>query len=128
MTSRWGVPAMQRDMDLARQILLEIARRVDSGGSQDEEIVIEGYSRRKVSVHIMLLAKGGLIDAEDLTSRGQLDWIPIKPTNEGYEFLDLSSDEEAWAKAKGMICGMGGAFSFDILRQYLSKLAASMVL
>ncbi len=116
---------MQRDMDLARLILLEIARRADTNSPQ--EIVIDGHSRRKISVHIMLLAKGGLIEAEDMSTRGILDWIPTRPTDAGFEFLDTSSDEDVWKTAKSMIVEMGGSFSFDILRQLLVKLTAAIV-
>jgi len=56
---------MKRDMDLARQIMLELEEAPSFG--EWVKIAPTGWSEQEVNYHVMLLAKAGLIEADDVS-------------------------------------------------------------
>ena len=113
---------MQRNMDLARAILLRLEQCPYTGGWH--EIDLDGYSSEDVAYHIHLLHEAGFIDAINLTTMGSPhpDWKPKTITYLGHEFLESSRDETRWQRAKGLIKEKGGAMTFDALKLVLSEL------
>jgi len=89
---------MKRDMDLIREMLLEIEANPDpmDGPSLD----IGGRSRDEISYHVMLMHQAGLIDAWDCSSVDEICWYPKDLTWEGHEFLEAARDPARWQKAK----------------------------
>ena len=112
---------MERDMDLARKILLEIEKRSwkDSGTS----LKIEGYTDDQVYYHVMLLSEAGLIKAMDCSSREGPCWYPQSLTWQGHEFLDACREAGRWEKAKALIKEKAGAVGFEVLKALLVGLA-----
>jgi hypothetical protein len=113
---------MKRDMDLVRQILLEMERR-SSYVEQLKPITIEGRSDEEVSYHIMLLHEAGLMEASGMTGGGRLHWIPQSLTWEGHEFLDAARDDTRWNKMKVMVKEKAGAVGFEVVKQVLVVMA-----
>jgi hypothetical protein len=111
---------MKRDMDLARQILLEIEKQPSWGS--EINLSMEDYSDEDVSYHVMLLHEAGLIVAVDLSSFSDIKWIPTRLTWQGHEFLDAARDNNRWNKAKDAMGKVGG-FVFEIGKQVLIELA-----
>ena len=70
---------MQRNMDLARLILMEVEKHPRDVGWITIEI--EGYSDEEISYHAKLLKQAGLIDATPLAqSNSPVDWMPTSLT------------------------------------------------
>jgi DNA-binding transcriptional ArsR family regulator len=113
---------MKRDMDLARAILLKIEEQPFTGAWV--EITIDGYSPDEITYHVMLLAEAGLIDADDVSSIANVEWMPKRLTWEGHEFLDAARDNNRWNKAKNTMEKFGG-FVFEIGKQVLLELIKS---
>lgn len=109
---------MQRDMDLIRQILLDIESAKTFIGFLD--ITIEGYGDKEISYHIMLLDQAGYIVANDTGSGG---WRAVSLTWDGHEFLDTARDDTQWNKAKTMIKEKVGSTAFEIIKQVLYEMA-----
>ena len=103
----WG-EQMQRDDDLARQILLDIEALPDPlyefglyyGTAQEDRIRY---------YHLRLLADAGFLEESGET--GGM-W---RITNAGHDFLNLTRKPETWERAKAAARGLSG-FSLGILR------------
>jgi hypothetical protein len=111
---------MKRDLDIVRGILLEIEKQ--SSWNSEINLQFDAYSPEEVSYHVMLLHEAGLIVGTDLSSFSDLQWIPVRLTWQGHEFLDAAKDDNRWSKAKAAMGKVGG-FVFEIGKQLLIELA-----
>lgn len=107
---------MKRDMDLIRQVLLEMEKQSfeDSGTF----LKFDGYSDEEVSYQVMLLDEAGLIQAQNLSGGSDLVWVPMRLTWQGHEFLDAARDDTRWNKAKDAMAKAGG-FVFEVAKSLL---------
>lgn len=113
---------MKRDPDLIREILLET--ELSSSLVRGFEITIEGYNPEEITYHIMLLHEAGLIIASDVSTMGHIDFIPVRLTWAGHEFLDAARDNERWGKTKKAM-GKTGGFVVSVAEQVLIELVKS---
>jgi len=116
---------MKRDMDLIREMLLEIEANPDpmDGPSLD----IGGRSRDEISYHVMLMHQAGLIDAWDCSSVDEICWYPKDLTWEGHEFLEAARDPARWQKAKDIFDKLEGGQVFEIVKGVLDHLVEEEV-
>lgn len=116
---------MKRDMDLVREILIQIEKH----GCTPTKLTIDGYSDEQIGFHISLMGDGGLLETQDVTSRTSQSrqGVPIKMKWAGYEFLDLSRNNEIWqeAKQKGVQKAIG--LPFDIIKLILTTITKTML-
>jgi DNA-binding transcriptional ArsR family regulator len=101
---------MQRDMDLARAIMLEIKKQPYTGGWLN--IAVSGAAPEATDYHIMLLNEAGLIEAIEPQARS-MRWQVVRLTWPGHEFLDAARDEKIWAGARSAMAKVGG-FSMQL--------------
>lgn len=113
---------MKRDMDLVRQMLLEIEKHPYTGDWV--ELAIDGSSPEEITYHVILLHEAGLIEADDVSTMSNIEWRPKRPTWQGHEFLDAARDDTRWSKAKDAMGKVGG-FVFEIGKQVLLELIKS---
>ena len=92
---------MKRDLDLIKEILLEIEKKDDT--SPIMNLSIKGYDQVLVDYH--LLDQAGLIDAEiaRVGANEIYDPIILEITWNGHEFLDAARNETVWRKGKELI-------------------------
>ena len=118
---------MNRDMDLARQILLAV-ERTPYQGKPGFLLTLKDISKEELDYHIMLLQEAGLIEATGTTYQsGRIEWRIKRLTWEGHEFLDAARNENRWNQAKKTIGEKGGSLTFDILKAVLAQLARQAV-
>ena len=86
-----GSEPVERDMDLIRELLLQIA-------------AFEGHSLAEVTYHVNLLFEAGLVDGEP---RSELPMIS-RLTWKGHEVVDSIRDAGIWANVKERIKGLPG--------------------
>lgn len=115
---------MKRNMDLIREILLEIEVRPPSVMGFD--LNIENYSPEMVSYHVLLLHEAGLIRAAE-PKGNQRFWRPKRLTWRGHEFLEASKDNARWSKVKEAMEGAGG-FVVEVAKTLLIELMKRQVL
>jgi hypothetical protein len=118
---------MKRDMDLAREILLQI----EAAPSPDSlvDITSPDHTEAEVSYHVMLLAQAHLIEAYDFSGKDSgLLWKPIRLRWEGHEFLEAARDDSRWERAKRLIREKGSGTVFSLLQEVLIKLATQALL
>ncbi|SCL76594.1 hypothetical protein L21_2529 [Methanoculleus chikugoensis] len=113
---------MKRDMELVRQILLQIE---SSTGDDFANIQIENYSPEEIAYHVYLLKDAGLIEAEISYSMDSVkpeDYVIFRMTWAGHDFLDASRDEGLWKKAMGIIGEQVKSAPFDVIKTILVKM------
>jgi hypothetical protein len=117
---------MKRDMDLVREILLEMETwNVDQ---RDREIVIKGHTPEEITYHLGLMHQAGLIKAADASSRDGEAWLPVDILWDGHEFLEASRNETIWAKAKQKALTTTGTLTLEALKVALSLLIKQAVM
>ena len=114
---------MKRDMDLIRQILMEIEKHREPLGSFSLDI--ENHSPDEISYHVKLLAEAGLVEALDMSSFSGFEWQATSLTWHGHEFLDAARDETVWNKTKAVVQAQGGSLPFDVIKGLVAKAAAA---
>ncbi|MEQ8210346.1 MAG: DUF2513 domain-containing protein [Lacipirellulaceae bacterium] len=111
---------MKRDIDLARELLLDIENRgidcsmtvLRTGPNQENE--------ERTRYHLRLLIDAGLLKEVDRTSTG----IPcLRLTHDGHELLELARHEGRWRQAKAICQQRIGGLSLSVIRQLLIRLA-----
>lgn len=110
---------MKRDVDLIRQLLLEIER----GGAEfppDELGSGDCRHEDRIHYHVRLAIDAGLVKETNRTSGGR---PCLRLTCAGHEFLDLCRDDVRWREAKWVVQEHTGGLSLNILRALLTKWA-----
>ena len=110
---------MKRDMDLIRQILLDVeagkwsyeVARIDENGSIDEDPALN-LQLTTVLYHLQIMHDAGFIKFLEMSDThlrlNGMTWA-------GHDFLDTIRDDENWRKTKEGAKKLGGAgFSFIV--------------
>ena len=120
---------MLRDMDLVKDILIELGNNTPGTSYNSENFEIPGHDPEEVHFHLYLLEQAGLIEAHDATGMGSQgpEMIPLWLTWNGYEFLEAASNEGIWEKAKGVLKEQGLGTSFDLMKTLLVKLGQEAI-
>lgn len=105
---------MKRDMELIRQVMIEIEKNPDP--MQPIEIHIAGFSDLEVSYHVMLLAEHGFVEAINFTTHDGFEWQAQRLTFEGHEFLDAARSDTIWKTAKEKIVSTTGVLTLESLK------------
>jgi hypothetical protein len=112
---------MERDMDLIRDLLLDMERgqkvfevRSDSVSRAlgSEEIGMSTEEADKLDHHFGLLQEKGLVE---FRRSGGGAWTVTNITWEGHDFIDSVRDPELWAQTKQGVTKAGG-FTFDVIK------------
>lgn len=98
---------MKRDMDLVRDLLLQIEAK-DDGTLQLVEIDKKNWAEAQVAEHRFLLIECGFINGVDFTSHEGREYKPQRLTFAGHDFLDSIRDSEIWAETKAGAHAAGG--------------------
>ena len=90
---------MKRDMDLVRNILLEV-EAAPAGESIQVLRNVGQHSHPAVAEHVELLEESGLIDAEIIKTGQGRAYLIRRLTMDGHEWLDAARDPGIWNQAK----------------------------
>jgi hypothetical protein len=130
------VHTMKRDLDLARQLLLDIeARDADCSvsvlkptplreslnGTANHNFASSNFdSDERIRYHLRLLIDGGYLREVDRTTAG----VPcVRLTHDGHELIELTRREELWREAKWLCQEHTGGLSLTVIRTFLVRLA-----
>jgi hypothetical protein len=120
---------MKREPDLIREILLKVEAYPKASGPDYNywfSSPIGNYSWEHVSYHVLILDEGGFLIAhnEQTTDEDQQlqdNWIPVRLTWQGHEFLDAARDANRWRLVKKAM-GHTGGFVVGVAQQVLVEL------
>jgi hypothetical protein len=122
------VHTMKRDLELARQLLLDIeANGADCSVSAlrigaVHEPAIHHATEERIRYHLRLLIDAGLLKEVDRTATG----VPcVRLTNDGHELLELSRSEHLWHEAQQLCLDRTGGLSLSVIRTLLTRLATA---
>ena len=103
--------AVERDMDLTREILLSIEHNPQMDGTREfyisdpEEIGITGCSIEELSYHFALLIEAGFVDGATTVVSPV---IVRRLTWKGHEFLANVKNDDIWSTTKKRLSGLQG--------------------
>jgi DNA-binding transcriptional ArsR family regulator len=109
---------MKRDMELVRQILLELEKKTAPKSTMPEP-EFPGYTPEQISYHVEIMYQAGLITAHDEGTINIYQWYPVNLTWQGHEFLDAARNETFWKKATGKLSEVTGGLSLELLKDVL---------
>jgi hypothetical protein len=100
---------MKRDMDLIREILIEVEKLGPEGG----EVGVEGRSTEEIAYHTEIMKEAGLLkEATD-------DWVD-RMTWQGHEFLDAARSLGTWKKTMLRVGGAVGSATLETIMTVLA--------
>jgi hypothetical protein len=107
---------MKRDMDFVRDLLLQIET---ADKSSLKELMPPGdvseESYEKLSEHLkMLIEEAGLVTGIAAHTMAYRNWLDMRLTWKGHEYLDNIRDPEIWKKTKEGVQKVG-SFSLDLV-------------
>lgn len=115
---------MKRDLNLARQLLLDIEAR---GADCSVSVLRPGANHdheEQIRYHLRLLIDANLLKEVDRTSAG----IPcVRLTHEGHELLELARSENRWREAELVCQERIGGLSLTVIRGILLRWATQSV-
>jgi len=114
---------MKRNMDLMRKIL--IAAEESPDGFAPRSFEIDGYTWEQVGYHVHLMNQAGLVEAADVTHRGNTgpEAVLRALTWEGHEFLEAARRESLWERAKSFALEKTGGLTIAAMRMSLEMVA-----
>jgi hypothetical protein len=111
---------MKRDIDLVRQLLLDIEAR---GADCSMSVLRTGSDNdadERVRYHLRLLVDAGYLQEVDRTSAG----VPcLRLTDAGHELIELARSEACWREAKGACQERTGGLALAVVRGILLEWA-----
>jgi len=107
---------MKRDWDLIREILLKV-EDTDSADAGIKASDFPKHPEELVNYNIHLLYQASLIEAIDVrTLCAPLDYIVMRLTWSGHEFLDSIRSQTVWERITTYLSEKGLAISFEAIK------------
>ncbi len=118
---------MKRDMDLIRKIAFAIEATEDP--IESVSIAIDDFTPKQIAYHCELMNDSGLFVSETFTHTESKfeEFLILRLTSKGHDFIDSARNETIWVKAKNTISSKVGGITIDALIQYLSSQALSVL-
>ena len=118
--TKFGPKAVKRDMDLVRDILLQVEQ---SGDVSKLEIEVDDIDKTVFGYHQHIIIDAGLAEGVDQTNLGHTNPQAriTSPTWKGHEFLDAARDPSTWENAKDRAGKVGGV-SLQVMTSILTEL------
>ena len=105
---------MERDLNLIREILISLTKKIHSGPSQ---MLVNGYSKDIISYNCQLLVNAGYITAL-VSSLGTV--LPKALTQKGQEFINPIRNWRTWDKVLAEIDKCKLPENFDELKSIIT--------
>ena len=121
---------MKRDMDLIRDLMLQVEAFPAGVTHLGSNIDLRGNDPQVVAEHLALLIEQGLIKGKSISGFDALapDHIVIIGISwNGHEFLDSVRSETIWAKTKERVTKVGGSVSVATITEVASAIAKSLL-
>ena len=117
---------MKRDMNLIREILLEIETK-QKGSDRIELQAHTDYSSDELNYHLGLLLQADYIDADADTTYDGTSYTIRGLTWYGHDFLDSVRSEPVWSSVNKKLSKVGGTAAIELIK-YLAVEAAKVIM
>jgi DNA-binding transcriptional ArsR family regulator len=120
---------MKRDLDLLRDILLEVEDWNDPQPLRFEALAYDGKTQQEIGYHLELLEDAGYIDADisKWNSGAYARALILRMTMAGHDYLDSVRSPEVWNKTKTALEKVGGGAALDVVKDVASKILAELI-
>ncbi|MGI5873506.1 MAG: DUF2513 domain-containing protein [Bacillota bacterium] len=100
---------MKRDIDLLRDILLQIENAPAGKSIDDSDIAGSEYDPDIIRYHIKLLYDAELIEGHEIPMAGSAlpGYVISSLSSDGFDFLDAIREKTTWEKIKSKACAAG---------------------
>ena len=117
---------MQRNWDTIREILSRLEEVTTEQGCLQLSNFPE-EKRAEISYHMELLMEAGLVSGQmsKTIDPGPYDFLAIRLTWQGHEFLDTIRSDTVWQKTKKSFLSKGISMTFDLVKSVASDVAAT---
>lgn len=119
---------MKRNMDLMREILLQVEARPTP---QSIELVeVPSHDQEEISYHVKLLGDAGYLDIYDLRTLGPdgFRYAPSALTNAGHDLLDGMRNNSIWDATKARLLKIGGSAPLDVVQAVITAVIKEKLL
>jgi hypothetical protein len=103
---------VKRDMDLVRKILTAMEAAPLNG---PDEFSLDGYDEDAVNYHLAIMGEADLLVILDQSTHLKIEYMPVRLTWSGHEFLEAVRDDSRWNAVKAQMDKAGG-FVFDVAK------------
>ena len=114
-----GQRQMKRDLSLVREILFRCEAIPAGEAPETKDLAGLAADHATLAAHIGIMADAGLLAVVNASSHDGEDYIIVKVTWAGHEFLQSVRDDTVWKKAKDHVLKPGASWTFDILKEWL---------
>lgn len=113
-------------MDVIREILLAL----EAAEGSLERLSLPGRDPDEVAYHTMLLVEAGYVTGIDVSSAADTwsRYLMLRPTWQGYEFIEVVRDQGRWDHAKEAMLQRGGGLAVEVLKALLIQMMKQAVL
>jgi len=121
---------MKRDLDLIRDILLDVENWSNAQPLTLSSLEYEGKTKQEIGYQLELLADAGYIDVrivKDHVGIGYSDAFIVRMKMAGHEYLDTVRSPEVWKKTKTTLEKVGGGAALEVVKQIASKIMAELI-
>lgn len=108
---------MKRELDLIREILLQVESRESVQGWFIP--MVNDFTANQIAYHIKLLTEAGYVESQDLRSKDDYTFGIKQLTWAGHEFLDASRDKTIWKKVKSSLGPKINSITFEMFKSLL---------
>jgi len=117
---------MKRSWDTIREILT----RLEEVKTEERSLQLSSFPSEQaieISYHMELLMEAGLVNGQmsKTMGPGPHDFLAIRLTWQGHEFLDTIRNDTVWQKTKQSFLSQGISMTFDLVKSFASDVAAS---
>lgn len=116
---------MKRDMDLIRNLLLEIEEK-DGGNNGRIDFDKGKISENTIVEHLFLMHTANLIEGINASTMSCRGFLAQRLTWQGHDFLDSVRDPEIWQKTKDGAMAAGG-FTVELLGEIAKGLLRTQI-
>ena len=116
---------MKRDMDLIREILLQIEKTPRE--KLDHLSAPEGYDYDTMTEHLVLLEDAGFVEGELIGTFRSRRYIVHKMTWDGHDFLDAVRTPMVWNEVKNRLLAFGGNSALEIVKDLAIQVTRDML-
>jgi hypothetical protein len=108
---------MKRDLDLLRNILIEIEKKTPSDHYlSSDDIEIQDHSHNEIAYHIALLSDAQYIIASAISADDQTTWLISRLTFSGCDYLDTIRSNKVWNTLKEKLAETVQTASLEVIK------------
>lgn len=118
---------MERNLNLIRELLLEIEKMPAGSGPIQFHSVDGNTSSEEITYHLSLLLDVGFIDAKKITTYEGATYLVRRMTWNGHDYLDSVRSDAVWSGVQRKLSKIGGTAALATVKQLAIDVAKELL-